>query len=180
MTLSDMAEIMEYIEIAYPRYYANKTAEEKKQAVKLWANMLSDYSKQEVGMAVKSYIAIGKFPPTVADIIERIQSMTNPVAMTEIEAWGYVEKALRNSTYNSKAEFEKLPDEVKSVLGSPEQLRSWAMLDADEVKTVISSNFQRSFRARAKEKKEYDKLPGQVREYANRLSETLDMKRIGD
>ena len=76
-----------------------------------------------------------------------------------------VSKALRNSTYGSEEEFNKLPPEVQCVVHDPGQLKQWAMSPADEVETVIASNFMRSFRAKQKVNREYMALPTSVKQF---------------
>ena len=87
--------------------------------------------------------------------------------MTEGEAWGLVSRALRNSAYDSQREFDALPPRLQRLVGSPNQLREWAMLDADTVQSVIASNFQRSYRARTAADLAYAALPADVRALVN-------------
>ena len=56
-------------------------------------------------------------------------------------------------TPRTVSEFEKLPEEVRRVVGHPSQLYEWAMLDTREVNTVIASNFRRAWRARTEARK---------------------------
>ena len=48
---------------------------------------------------------------------------------------------------------------VKKAVGTPEQLRAWAMMPADEVESVVASNFRRSYRDNARREKENRLLP---------------------
>lgn len=52
-----------------------------------------------------------------------------------------------------------LSDTVRRVVGSPSQLREWAMMEPDTVQSVVASNFQRSYRSRAASEKEFAALP---------------------
>ena len=79
--------------------------------------------------------------------------------MTEMEAWNLVVKAASNGFYGAKEEFAKLPRDVQEIVGSPAQLREWSQMDSDEFNTVLASNFQRSYRARAESRKVYGRLP---------------------
>lgn len=175
MNLAETTKIMAVIELAYPRYYVNTSLEEKKQAANLWAAMLNDYSYELVNNAVKALIASNKFPPTIADVTEKIHLMTNKPEMSELQAWSYVHKAICNSTYNSVREFERLPEEVKRVVRAPEQLHAWALLDEDEVNTVVASNFQRSFRSDRAQAKEYASMPEAVRKFIGDISEKMTL-----
>jgi hypothetical protein len=82
---------------------------------------------------------------------------TQPNEMTEAEAWALVRKAASNSFYGQAAkEFDKLPPILQRLVGTPNQLRDWGMMDSNEFNTVVASNFQRSYRARVKSDKEYN------------------------
>jgi hypothetical protein len=128
--------------------------------------MFDEEPYELVAAAVKAFISgDGKgFPPAIGQIKERIRQITQPEEMTEQEAWTLVSKALRNSTYGSEEEFAKLPPEIQAVVHDPGQLRQWATSPADEVETVIASNFMRSFRAKQKVNKEYMALPTSVKQ----------------
>jgi hypothetical protein len=85
LNLAETTKIMAVIEVAYPRYYVNTSLEEKKRAAALWASMLADYSYEIVNGAVKALIATNKYPPTIADVTEKIQLLTQKKEMTELE-----------------------------------------------------------------------------------------------
>lgn len=164
---------MAVLRAAYPRYYDKTDAIEAEQAARLWATMFEDDDCEIVLNAVKTVIATSEFPPTVAEVKKKIKLLTEEPEMTELEAWSIVRKALRNSAYNSEEEFAKLPPEIQDVVHAPEQLKDWAIMDADEVNTVIASNFQRSFRVRSKQVKELAAIPSSVREYLKGVSDML-------
>lgn len=166
MTREDTIKILSVLRGAYPAFYRDITKQEAESTIALWESMFDEEPYELVAAAVKAFISgDGKgFPPAIGQIKERIRLITTPEEMTEQEAWSYVSKALRNSTYGSVEEFAKLPPEVQAVVHDPGQLRQWAMAEADEVETVIASNFQRSFRAKQKTSKEYMALPTSVKQ----------------
>ena len=165
MTREDTIKILSVLRGAYPAFYRDITKQEAESTIALWESMFDEEPYELVGAAVKAFISgDGKgFPPAIGQIKERIRLITTPEEMTEQEAWSYVSKALRNATYGSEEEFAKLPPEVQAVVHHPGQLRQWAMNSADEVETVIASNFMRSFRAKQKATKEYLALPTDVK-----------------
>lgn len=162
MTKAEVAKIMTVLQVAYPRYYAGQSEEEKRQAISLWHMMLEEHSYELVQQAVKSVIATNKFPPTVAEVIEKISFLKSSGGMTELEAWGYVSKAIRASTYRAQEEWEKLPEELQKIV-SPDLLRSWAMVEGDDVETVLQSNFLRTFRVAQERQKTYAAVPKEVK-----------------
>lgn len=165
MTREDTIKILSVLRGAYPAFYRDITKQEAESTIALWESMFDEEPYELVGAAVKAFISgdAKGFPPAIGQIKERIRQITTPEEMTEQEAWTYVSKALRNATYGSTEEFAKLPPEVQAVVHDPGQLRQWAMSPADEVETVIASNFMRSFRAKQKATKEYLALPTEVK-----------------
>ena len=173
-------KIMAVLRGAYPRYYASVSREDLETVVALWVEMFSEEPYEIVAAAVKALIVgdVKGFPPHIGAVKERIHQLTQPHEMTELEAWGYVAKAVRNSLYNSREEFEKLPPLVQRLVGSPNQLRTWAMIDTDSLETVVQSNFMRSFKNRAQSVKDHEKLPASVKAIAGRLSTGMQMPEL--
>lgn len=171
MTKEETGKIMMVLAMAYPKYYAGQTKEERKQAVALWHSMLEEYPVDLVGQAVKAVIATSVFPPAIAEINTMIRTLRNSgMEMTELEAWSYVSKAIRSSAYRAKEAWAGLPKELQKYV-SPDMLRAWAMVEADDVETVLQSNFLRTYRAAKDRQKQYDALPISVKEYTKELIE---------
>lgn len=175
MNEKETAAVMALFRTAYPRYYAGLGEEETRSAVALWHKMLEGYEAAEVGMAVKAIIATNKFPPTVAEVIEQLNELRRGGEMGELEAWGYISRALRNAAYHAQEEWEALPEELQRAV-SPDLLHSWAMVDGEDAETVIQSNFMRTFRAMQARRKKQEALPGNVRAF---LEQREEYKRIG-
>lgn len=173
MTRQETADIMMILETAYPRFYGDKTKQEKQAAIDLWATMFADDNNKIVTEAVKSMICTLKFPPTIADVKEMIALIMQPAHTTEMEAWETVRKAI--SYYNSQENFNNLPPVLQKLVGSSAQLREWAVMDVEVVNSVVQSNFMRSYSARAKQIKEYIKLPESAKKLINDLSQKMLM-----
>ena len=159
MTSMETTAILAVIRTAYPRYYDKKTEKELKETISLWHTMLAEYRADTVSAAVKALIATSKFPPTIAEVIEMINTLTKPAELGEVEAWGLVKNAIRNSTYNSVEEFEKLPKAVQLTLGSPSVLKEWAMSEENGMEKVVASNFMRAYRQKADSIKVVESIP---------------------
>lgn len=159
---------------AYPMFYKGMSQEEAKQTVLLWAEMFADDPYELVILAIKTLIAtdVKGFPPHIGAVKEKIRAISEPKGMTEAEAWAIVAKAVRRSGYNSAEEFEKLPDDLKGLVGSANQLKEWAMMDSDTLQSVVASNFQRSYRVRSKQEEDYKALPDSVKKIAGAFAET--------
>lgn len=61
-------------------------------------------------------------------------------------------------------QFEELPEELRLIVGSPEQLAEWEQLDINRLNTVAQSNFMRSYRGIREERERLAMLPSDVRE----------------
>lgn len=122
-------------------------------AFDVWYGLLSDLPYDIAKTAVQAYMMQNKSVPTIADIREIALNMQSDNVENDTEAWDIVYKAICNSTYNSAAEFEKLPPMIQKAVGSSNQLRSWA-IDEDFNAGVESSNFKKVYRqVQEKEKK---------------------------
>lgn len=161
MTREETIELLMMVQAAFPNY----KPQDKTVAVNTWFLMLSDYPYQQVQMALKAYIATDTsgFAPRIGQIIDKIQMITNPAELNEMEAWSLVSKALRNGNYKSREEFEKLPDLVKEAVGSPENIHNWAQSDIKNIESVIQSNFIKSYRLVMSRQKEIQKLPKDIK-----------------
>lgn len=183
MTRSETAQLIALMQANYPDEFRTMSDEALHARVNLWAAMFRDDDAEQVKMAVIAHMAsdTSRFMPPVGVIKNKLVSMRQGETMTELEAWGHVKAALRNSTYGSAAEFAKLPPVVQRLVGSPNQLREWAMMDSETVDSVVASNFQRSYKARAASEREYMALPSAVKGFVAQLAAgmAMDKPRIG-
>lgn len=174
MNRAETTAVMTVLKTAYPRSFTNMTRQEAEDTIQLWHTMLEEYPAKYVNAAVKSLIATNQYLPSIAEVIERIKLLTGKQELGEVEAWGMVKAAIRNSTYNSIEEFEKLPPEIQAALGSPSTLREWALSEDENSETVIASNFMRSYRAKVNNIKTIDAIPQNVKaliaEYSGRMA----------
>lgn len=168
MTLKETIAIMGILKVGYPNFYRNMAKEDAANAVKLWSEMFADEPAQIVAEAVKSLMCTLKFPPTIADVKEKIQELTQPEQLTEMEAWNLVKKAMNAGDYTES--FNSLPQVIQKIVGSPNQLKQWAFMDMDTVNSVIQSNFMRSYKVMAEREREYAKLPESSRRLMEQLS----------
>ena len=175
MTRQETGIIMDILATAYPRFYAGPDAPDPEKAVALWAEMFAEDDVAIVAAAVKALIATDDkgFPPHIGAVKAKVRQITQPSGMTPQEAWNLVAKAIRNSAYESREEYDKLPREVQRLVGSPNQLRDWALMDSDTVHSVVASNFQRSFAARQKADNDFKDLPRDVQAMIGTVAERM-------
>ena len=152
---------------SYPNYKPNDISE----TVDVWQMMLSDYDYNLVAMALKAYILsdTNGFAPSIGQLVGKIQAITRPEELNEMEAWSLVSKAIRNSGYNSVEEFAKLPPLVQKAVGLPDQLMTWS-LDENYNEQVVSSNFMRCYRNELARHEELSKMPKDVKALIDSVS----------
>lgn len=175
MTRQETGIIMDILATAYPRFYAGPDAPDLEKAVALWAEMFAEDDVAVVAAGVKALIATDDkgFPPHIGAVKAKVRQITQPSGMTPQEAWNLVAKAIRNSAYESREEYDKLPREVQRLVGSPNQLRDWALMDSDTVHSVVASNFQRSFSTRQKADNDFKALPRDVQAMIGTVAERM-------
>lgn len=175
MTRQETGIIMDILTTAYPAFYNGRNAPDMRMTVNLWAEMFAEDDVKIVAAAVKALIATDDkgFPPHIGAVKGRIRQISNPDEMTEQEAWALISKALRDGYYNAEAEFAKLPPLVQDVVHDPRQLREWSMMDESTVQSVVASNVQRSFRAKAQSRRDFEALPKDVQVLAKTFAAAL-------
>lgn len=148
-------------------------------AANTWSNILSDCTYDQASLALKAYIRSDSsgFAPSPGQLIDKMQNFVFEKELNEIEAWSLVNRAIKNSGYNSVEEFDKLPETVKGAVGSPEQLRAWA-LDSSYNESVISSQFMRTYRTESARKTEFRKLPSYMNDIIKAVNENSCSKTI--
>ena len=177
MTEEETAKILTTITVAYPNF----KVVDAEATINLYFSMLKEYPYNICDSALKAYITADTtgFAPSIGKLIERINQLTQPQMLNELEAWNIVSKALRNGCYGASEEFEKFPPIIKKIIGSPSMLQMWA---TDEYfnESVVSSNFMRAYRQEIEVQKELIALPADVKaliannNYSKQLEETND------
>ena len=177
MDRSQTMKILSVLKAAYPHAFQNMSKSDAEEMLNLWNTMFTNEPYEEVNAAIASLIstrAVG-YSPTIGEVKDQIYKLHHRADIDENSAWVLVSKACRNGSYHSREEFEKLPPDVKRVVGSPEQLKAWAAMDADVVESVVASNFKKAFRISIERKQEVEKLPAQIREMIGGISESFRM-----
>lgn len=175
MTREDTVKLMTMLKAAYPHSYKGLTKPDAEAMLALWQRLFSGDDPAEVFAAVDALIStrtVG-YSPTPGEVKEQMQKLKRSNDLDELAAWALVSKACRNGLYGYREEFAKLPPDVQTAVGAPEQLRAWAMMDTDTVESVVASNFQRNYRVRQARQKELEKLPSNVMGFIQQVSNNL-------
>ena len=169
MTIKDARKLIAVFMVTYPNYKPIDT----ELAAATWADAMSEYTYEQVSVALKMYLktSTSGFAPTPGQLIEKIQVVTQPELLSETEAWAIVRSTLSRCGYYSVEEFKKFPPIIQKAVGSPSQLRVWA-LDPDYNEGVVSAQFGRVFRALAEKQKDFDKMPSNIQHRIEDVNKT--------
>lgn len=160
MTEKEVRQLLAMTQAVYPNY----NPPSREAAVNAWLMCLGEYDNNVVMVAFKAYMTTNTsgFAPAPGQLIEILQTLTQPSELNELEAWSLVRQALKNCNYNSEQEFAKLPTIIQKTVGTPQQLRIWAS-DTEFNENVASSNFIKTYRTEVKRAAELNKMPEDVR-----------------
>ena len=163
MTKGEMTKVLSILKKAYPFFYKDITPLEGEEISDLWYEMFKEDDVVLVIKAVKLFIKSDRkgFPPVIGVIkakMEEIIEASRPKSISEFEAWQMVKDAARNSLYNSKKEFDKLPPIIQRVIGDHHTLKNWAETDRAQLETMVQSFFIKSYKSACEQENNYDKL----------------------
>ena len=177
MDRTQTIKILAVLKSAYPHAFQNMTKTDGEAMLNLWMAMFTEESYEEVNAAIGALIStrtVG-YTPAIGEVKEQIRKLHHHSDLDENAAWVLVSRACRNGSYHSIEEFNKLPPDVQRTVGSPEQLKQWAGMDADVVESVVASNFNKAFRVQTERAAEISKLPPQIRQQMLGIADSMKM-----
>lgn len=99
MTKDETLRVLAILKAAYPSSYNNMTKREANGTVAVWCFQFADMPVEVVLMAVYKLISTNKFPPSISEVKDKMQSIS----------WE-AHDALRNNRHGDK----QLPPEIKA------------------------------------------------------------------
>lgn len=178
MNREQVIQALAILKAAYPHSFQKLTKSEAETMIALWERQFEAEDPKAVSAAIDNLIASRTtgYTPTIGEIKEQIHKLRSSEQMNDAQAWFLVEKACQRGLYNSKEEFEKLPPDVQAAVGGPEQLRAWAMMDAETVNSVVASNFRKTYRTVKEREKEKALMPPAVKGFISGIAETMTLE----
>jgi hypothetical protein len=179
LTIEETTQVLTMIEIGFVNFYKSLEPTKAKATVSLWAEMFADVPYILVSTAVKIYINTDKtgYPPTVGKINDIIHNLLNGGEVTAQEGIQPIIKAVKNSAYHAPEEFEKLPPNLKKLVGSAEQLRTWASVGEAEFNTVVVSHLIRAYNDSSKNDSIMAAIPESVKAVIKKQAKELEDKK---
>lgn len=127
------------------------------QAAALWYERLKDIPYDILQAAVHMHVESSTFPPTIFELrmkASRLSATMQAQFPETEEVIAMLEKATQRASYYADEEFEKLPKVVQRLVGSPNGLRSFAAMDEDEVKQILTNRVSKQYEAIVKRERE--------------------------
>lgn len=104
-------EVIKLIGVLSANYRNFPEANKEQMTIELWNNMLEDVPYELGEVAIKKYISESVYPPTIADVRQRVADISKPRVTSSIEAWGNVTKVIRKyGSYNEAKALAELDD----------------------------------------------------------------------
>ena len=155
MNLTETQRILASIQAVYPSFIKDRDIDVLEQ---VWLQVFANVPYEEVNRALGLFFASDAkgFPPTPGAVNAYIRKAQQLDAPSENQVWSRLLKAVSRGLYNSTEEYEKLPEDIREIVGHPRVLYEWAQLSTSEMNTVIAPGFLRSWRARQELKSELD------------------------
>lgn len=159
MTRDETKKMILYLHTAYKGFCEDKNLT---NVVDVWHDAFKDDDVKLVSKATQNYVNANEYYPTIAGIRKQINLLKE--SETDTDLWALIQKAVRNGTYGAKEEFEKLPPECQSFVGSPASLKELAQIDTGTMNTIVKGQFLKRVEA-IKEHQEVQRgLPVEVRQ----------------
>lgn len=94
LKLEDVGAMINRIMYVYPNSFKDFKDEKTAVLIETWYELLKDYPAPVVAEAFKASLKVCKFPPTIADIVSRIDEMARANETSDTELWEQLVVAL--------------------------------------------------------------------------------------
>ena len=159
MTREQTKKMILYLHMAYRDFCGDK---DLTSVVNIWHDAFKDYDVKVVEIAAKNYVKTNEFAPTIAGVMKQIRQISK--TETETDLWALIQKAASNGIYNSAEEFEKLPPECQSFVGSADALKELSQIDMATMETVVKGQFLKRVESIQSHQEVQKGLPAEVRQ----------------
>lgn len=174
MNREQVIALFKIFKTAFPKFYADMTKEDAEASIGLWVDMFRDDDPKLVMAASKELLTTLRFPPTIADVKEKMYGLTNQEE-DDMELWNELDKAVRRGIYNTQQVFDGLSPLVKKFVGNAAQLRDYAMGDASTFNTVTKGQFLKQIPILKQREKELKMMLPENRQLIENLSNNFKL-----
>ena len=140
MTYKEVLEVLGKVKALFPQSKIGESKEALEIVAEVWYEGLGSFPREVIEKALKIYCFNDKtgYAPQIANLIDIIRQRSES-RLDSAEITRLLKRALSNSCYNSTAEFDRLPDDLKRVVGNAGELHYQSMRDLRESEIYIKS-----------------------------------------
>jgi hypothetical protein len=111
MVKSEMMKILAVLTEVYPKFVVNEVK------AQIFYELLGDLDYNILQTAVKKHMLLSEFPPTIAELRKQAVEISNPsLLMTAADAWGEIERAIRNhGSWNEIEAMKSMSDSTRKI-----------------------------------------------------------------
>lgn len=162
------------ISMAIKTYYPNANMLPNEKAFELWFHQLEDLPYQLASAALDKWVALNKWPPTIADIREGASEIAKGPSKPWGEAWGEVLEAV--SRYGYIGELEAL-DSLDEVTRQTVRQIGFLNICMSENITADRANFRLIYEQLSERKKSENQMSPTIRNMIqNMTAQMIGMK----
>ena len=142
MTREDTIKILSILKASYPNFYKDMSKKDAETTISLYTEMFNNVETNLVATAIKELIQRQNYPPTIADIKNKIYELTNPDELNSSDLWEIFKKTIQSGYYGDRTEFDALPEAIKSYLGNnPNRINELGMMESSTFNSVEKGIF---------------------------------------
>ena len=170
MTREETIGILSILKASYPNFYKELTKKDAETTINLYAEMFSNTEANLVATAIKELIQHQSYPPTIADIKNKIYELTNLDELNSSDLWEIFKKTIQSGYYGDRTEFDALPEAIKAYLGNnPRRINEIGMMESNTLNTVEKGIFMRQIEAIKDRVKSQKMMLPETRKYLNNV-----------
>lgn len=164
MTKNEFSIIAKTIKTFYPK---ENILKEKEEMI-LWYEMVQDIPYEVASTAIKKWVSLNKWSPTVADIREMSAEIAGNEKEDWEDAWALVKKAVSNfGAYRSQEALDSLPPLVRKIT---EQL-GFRNICLSENEAVERANFRDIYKVAIEKERKNNIVSKSVNEQIRQIQE---------
>ena len=170
MTREETIGILSILKASYPNFYKELTKKDAETTINLYTEMFSNTEANLVATAIKELIQHQSYPPTIADIKNKINELTQPYEETESELWEIYKKTIQSGYYGDRSEFDALPEAIKTYLGNnPNRINELGMMESSTINSVEKGIFLKQIKVIKERAKSIRMMLPETRKYLNNV-----------
>lgn len=170
MNREETIKILSILKASYPNFYKGLTRQEAETTISLYTEMFSNVEANLAATAIKELIQHQSYPPTIADIKNKIDELTQPYEETEAELWEIYKKIIQSGYYGDRTEFDALPEAIKSYLGNnPNRINELGMMESSTFNSVEKGIFLKQIKVIKERAKSIRMMLPETRKYLNNV-----------